>query len=450
MKCQHARASRRRFLARTTTAVAGFSILPAHVVVVKAATSPNNKLNIAAIGLHNQGRSVLRGLKTENIVALCDVDTQYSARLSGQFPKAKQFQDFRRMFDEMEKEIDAVLIATPDHSHAFLAKRAMQLGKHVYCEKPLAHSVHQVRTLMKTAAQTRVTTQLGNQGHAFDSFRVFREWIEAGAIGTVREIHAMCRSVYSRQHLLEQVQTAQPIPNTLDWDLWLGPGQHRPFHSAYHPGSWRGWTNFGTGVIGDWTCHIVDPVFWTFDLGAPESIEALEPPDYDPAKHGETFAAGNVIRYTFPTKKGRPAITLTWHDGPQKPPRPAQMTAEEKLPDHGALVIGEKGCITYGSHGATALQLFPEPETHDLSREPTRYPRSPGHEKEWIQACKAGEPAGSDFSYGGPLTELALLGNIAMRFRDQTLKWDPVGVRFTNCSEANAYLNPPARKGWEV
>ena len=346
------------------------------------------------------------------------------------------------------KKLNAVLIATPDHWHAALALRAMKMGKHVYCEKPLAHSIYEVRALMQAARESKVTTQLGNQGHSFDTIRVFREWVEDGAVGTVREVHAMCRSVYSRVDLLEEVKQGQPVPETLDWDLWVGPAQFRPYHSTYHPGKWRSWTNFGTGVIGDWTCHVVDPVFWTLDLGAPATIEALEPRNYDPAKQGETFPAGNVIRYGFPAKGNRAAVTLTWYDGPQKPPRPPELEADEKLPDIGALVVGDRAKIMYGSHGATAPQILPDPGTEKFKRKVQRYPRSPGHQKEWIAACKAGKPAGSDFGYGGPLTEVALLGVIAMRFRGQKLEWDGAGMRFTNSPEANAFLKPSFRDGW--
>ena len=346
------------------------------------------------------------------------------------------------------KKLNAVLVATPDHWHAALALRAIKMGKHVYCEKPLAHSIYEVRALMHAARESKVTTQLGNQGHSFDTIREFREWVEDGAVGAVREVHAFCRSVYSRVDLLEEVKRGQPVPETLDWDLWVGPAQFRPYHSTYHPGKWRSWTNFGTGVIGDWTCHVVDPVFWTLDLGAPATIEALEPRNYDPAKQGETFPAGNVIRYGFPAKGNRAAVTLTWYDGPQKPPRPPELEADEKLPDIGALVVGDRAKIMYGSHGATAPQILPDPGTEKFKRKVQRHPLSPGHQKEWIAACKAGQPAGSDFSYGGPLTEVALLGVIAMRFRGRKLEWDGPGMRFTNCHEANAFLKPSFRDGW--
>ena len=449
MKRNEHKLTRRNFLSATAT-LTTLSVVPGSVLGLGGAESPNNKLNIAAIGLNNQGSSDLKGMTSENIVALCDVDSACLEKHSKQYPKAKTYGDFRKMFDQLDKEIDAVLVATPDHSHALLAKRALGMGKHVYCEKPLAHSVYEVRQLMQAARESKLTTQLGNQGHSFDSIRVFREWVEDGAIGTVREVHAMCRSIYSRVDILDEVKRGQPVPANLDWDLWVGPAQFRPYHQTYHPGRWRCWTNFGTGVIGDWTCHVVDPVFWTLDLGAPATVQAVAPQDYDPARQGETFPAGNVIKYIFPAKGERPAVTLTWYDGPQKPPRPAEFGPEDKLPDIGAVVVGDKGKIMYGSHGATAPQIFPEADPQKFPRQPRRRARSAGHQTEWIAACKAGKPAGSDFSYGGPLTEVALLGVIAMRFRGRTLEWDSTGMKFTNCPEANAYLKPTFREGWSV
>jgi len=442
--------SRRKFLTGTSASVAAFTFVPGSVLGLRGAESANNRLNIAAIGIYNQGGSDLDGMKSENIVALCDVESKAIDKHAAKYPSAKHYKNFHKMFDEMDKDIDAVLIATPDHSHAYLATYAMKRGKHVYCEKPLAHSIYEVRALMQTARESGLTTQLGNQGHSFDSIRVFREWVEDGAIGNVREVHAMCKSVYSRTDQLAEVKVGQPVPETLDWDLWLGPAQFRPFHSTYHPGRWRSWTNFGTGVIGDWTCHVVDPVFWTLDLGAPTTVEALAPDDYNPSTQGETFPAGNKIRFEFPAKGNRQSVTLTWYDGAQRPERPADFEADDKLPDIGALVIGDKAKIMYGSHGATAPRIIPDPGGDKFKRNPQRYPRSPGHQKEWIAACKARKHAGSDFSYGGALTEVALLGVIAMRFKGQKLQWDGAGMKFTNNAAANAYLKPTFRKGWEV
>lgn len=450
MKIPPSPLTRRSFLARGGAGLATVSFLPASVLGLRGADSPNSKLNIAAIGLNNQGNSDLQGMKSENIVALCDVDTQGTDKVGKQFQKAKHYRDYRKMLDEMDKEVDAVLIATPDHWHAVMALHAMKMGKHVYCEKPLAHSVREIRALSKAARERKVTTQLGNQGHSFDTTRVFREWVEDGAIGTVREVHAMCRSVYSRVDLLDEVKQGRPVPETLDWDMWIGPAQFRPYHPTYHPGKWRCWTRFGTGVIGDWVCHVVDPVYWALDLDAPTTIQAMEPADYDVAKQGETFPKDNVIKFGFPAKGNRPAVTLTWYDGAQKPPRPEEFGPEDKLPDIGAVVVGDKGKIRYGSHGASALEIFPEPDPQKFPRQVRRYPRSPGHQKEWIDACKAGKPAGSDFMYGGKLTEIALLGVIAMRFRGKELHWDTAAGRFTNTPEANAYLEPMFREGWSI
>lgn len=442
--------TRRRFLAQTTGAVAACMVVPGHVLGLSGAESPNNKLNIAGIGVGRQGAADLNGMTSENIVALCDVDSSYAAPAFQRFPKAKTFRDYRKMLDAMGREIDAVMIGTPDHTHAVIALRAIRTGKHVYCEKPLAHSIVEVRALVTAARQHEVTTQLGNQGHSFDTIRAFREWIEDGAIGRVREVHAMCGSVYSRINQLEEVQQGRPVPAGLDWDLWLGPAPARPYHPAYAPRTWRGWTAFGTGVIGDWTCHVIDPVFWALDLEAPTHIEAVETTDYDPARHSETFPAGSVIRYQFPAKGPRPAVALTWYDGRHTPPRPPELDADEELPKIGAVVVGEKGKIIYGSHGAARLRLLPDALMAGRKKNPQRLRPSPGHQKEWIQACKDRTRAGSDFGYGGRLTELALLGVIAMRFRGQRLEWDSASMQFRNQPQANLLLKPAWREGWTL
>jgi predicted dehydrogenase len=440
--------NRRSFL-KSSIGVAAFAVLPGQVLGVRGAPSPNNKLNLAAIGVGGQGGADLGNLAGENIVALCDVDSQRAAATFQKFPKAKQFQDFRRMFDQMEKEIDAVLVATPDHMHSVAAMHAIKHGKHVYCEKPLAHSIYEVRELVRAAREHKVITQLGNQGHSYDSMRVFREWIEDGAIGQVREVHAMCNSVYSRVDLLEAVKTGEPVPKTLNWDLWLGPAKFRPYHSAYLPGKWRSWSAFGTGVIGDWTCHLVDPVFWTLDLGAPTTIEA-ETGDYDPIKQGETFPAASTVRYEFPAQGKRPALKLVWHDGASKPARPDELETDETLPEIGALVIGDKAKIIYGSHGATRPRILTESVMQQVKMYPQRLPKSIGHHKEWAESCKTGKPAGSSFDYGGPLTEIALLGVIAIRCKGEKLQWDANAMKFKNSDRANALLKPTFREGWAL
>lgn len=442
--------SRRGFLRVGTAALATMSIVPGYVLGLRGAVSPNNRLNIAAIGIGGRGGDDLNEVISENIIALCDVDANYAAKRFRQFPQAKIYSDFRKMLEEKSKEIDAVVIGTPDHTHAVIAMRAIKMGKHVYCEKPLAHSIQEVRLLVKAARQYKVITQVGNQGHASDSIRAFREWIEDGAIGAVREVHARCESVYGQPNQVDRVKETHPIPATLDWDLWLGPAPYRGYNPMYVPGRWRGWSAFGTGVIGDWTCHVVDPVFWALDLGAPTQIEAVETGDYDAVKHLETFPAGSVIRYDFPAKGNRPAVKLTWYDGAQKPPTPEELPKGQSLPGIGALVVGDKGKIVYGSHGAAGLKIIPASKMEGFSQQPKRLPRSPGHHREWIDACKGGKPPGSSFAYGGSLTELALLGIIATRFKGRKLEWSSADMKFANCPEANAHLRPALRDGWSL
>ena len=422
---------------------------PGLVLRLRGADSPSNKLNIAAIGIGGQGGSDLNNLTSENIVALCDVDQERGAATFKKFPKAPQYQDYRVMFDKMDNQIDAVLVATPDHFHSVAAMEAMRRGKHVFCEKPMAHSIHEVREMMNAARKHKVITQLGNQGHSFDSIRVFREWIEDGAIGAVREVHVMCSSNYSHVDQIEKARAGEPAPESLNWDVWLGPAAYKPYSSVYVPGKWRGWTAFGTGVIGDWTCHLVDPVFWALDLGAPTTIEA-DTGDYDPEKQGDTFPSASIVRYEFPAKGSRPPVKLFWYDGAKTPPRPQEFGPDDKLPTIGGLVIGEKGKIVYGSHGATQLHLLSKEAMAQASKQPQRYAKSPGHYKEWIECCKSGKPAGSHFDYGGPLTEIALLGVIAIRCKGEKLHWDGAKMKFANSTRANHMLKPSFRKGWRL
>jgi predicted dehydrogenase len=452
MNLKAKRSSRRLFLSRSSAALASITVLPSYILGLNGATPPSEKLNIAAIGVGGQGGADLDNMKSENIVALVDVDQRRAKSSFEKFPGARQFQDFRRMYDAMAKDIDAVLVATPDHTHAVAAMPAIQLKKHVYCEKPLAHSIHEVRALMSAAREQNVVTQLGNQGHSFDSMRVFREWIEDGAIGPVREVHAMCASVYSEMDKIDEILKGQPIPEGLDWDLWLGPAKKRPYHSAYLPGLWRRWSAFGTGVIGDWTCHVVDPVFWSLNLGAPTSVQAVDTGDWDPKKHAETFPRRTIVQYEFPARGTRPAVKLSWYDGDARPPRPEEIAEEEKekFPSIGALVVGDKGKIIYGSHGAGRPTILNKDQMASMPKEPRRHPKSPGHYKEWIECCKTGKPAGSDFAYGGPLTEIALIGLIAMKFKGEKLQWDSAKGQFTNHRQANRWLKPDFRRGWKL
>jgi len=309
--------------------------------------------------------------------------------------------------------------------------------------------VSEVRTLMRAARQCNVIAQLGNQGHSFDSIRSFCEWIWSGAIGAVHTVHAFAGSQYSRIAQLGQIEDRPPVPAGLDWDLWLGPAQYRPYHPAYLPGKWRAWTPFGSGVIGDWVCHVVDPVFWALDLGAPAAIQA-EVMDYDPQKHGLTFPPGSKITYEFPAKGPRGPVKLIWFDGGAKPPRPAEMEPDDKLPGIGAVVMGDKGTIVYGSHGAGQLRLIPAAKMEAFPKPAKTLPRVKEHHLDWIEAVKNGRPAGSSFDYGGPLTEIALLGIVAIKLAGRRLEWDSPKMRFTNSQEATNFLVPKLREGWSL
>lgn len=449
MRPERSPISRRQFLTTAGATAALVHIVPRHVVGGVGDAAPSEKLNLAFIGVAGRGGANLGELKGQNVVALCDVDANRLAAAAEKFPAAKTFRDFRRMLDELDKSLDGVVVSTPDHTHAVAVMAAIRRGKHVYCEKPLAHSIGEVRALMQAAKQHRVVTQLGNQGHSADTIRSFCEWIADGAIGQVHTVHAACGAVYSKIDQLDAVKQPQPVPPTLDWDLWLGPAQPRPYHPAYLPGKWRGWSPFGCGVIGDWVCHVVDPSFWALDLGAPKTILARAD-EYDPREHADTFPFASRITYEFPARGQRGPVTLVWFDGRERLPRPADLEPDDKLPATGAVILGDKGTIIHGSHGAGGVRLIPQTKMDAYQKPAWTLPRVRSHHLDWVQAIKAGGQAGSHFGYGGPLTEIALLGIIATRLLGQKLEWDGPNMRFKNSAEANRLLNPPPRQGWAV
>lgn len=443
--------TRRHFLCQATATIATFSIVPGAVLGLRGQTPPSGKLNIACIGVGGRGGVSVDAAAREYLVALCDVDARRASKTLEKHPRARRYQDFRRMFDEMEKSIDAVTVATPDHTHAVAAMAAIKRGKHVYCEKPLAHSIGEIRALMQAARRHKVVTQLGNQGHSSDTIRSFCEWIQDGAIGNVHTVHAVSRALHCNISKLPQLQEQHPIPHGLDWDLWLGPAAQRPYHPFYLPGSWRAWSPFGSGAIGDWVCHVVDPSFWALDLGAPKTIRA-EAKNYDPKAHADTFPAGAVVTYEFPAKGNRGPIKLVWFDGEEKPPRPADLEADDKVPATGAIVMGDKGTIIHGSHGAGGVRLIPDAKMDAYKQRlpAKRIPRVKGHHEDWLNAIKTGGKAGSHFDYGGPLTEIACLGIIAIRMLGQKLEWDAEAMRFANSTEATRFVDPPCRSGWAL
>jgi len=449
--------NRRQFLYGAGAGVALFSILPGCATRGGRRLSQNDKLNVAGIGIGSRGGAVVSDVAKldHNIVALCDVDENYAAKEFAKYPNAKRFTDYRVMLDKYGKEIDGVIIGTPDHTHAVIAMEAMRRGKHVYCEKPLAHSVHEVRALMAAARKYKVVTQLGNQGHSSDTIRRLCEWVWAGAIGQVHTVHASCdafKNVYCQIPNLAKINERHDVPKGLNYDLWLGPAEFRPYSPLWVPWNWRGWMPFGGGTIGDWICHVVDPSFWALDLDAPTTVQA-EVTDYDPTTQGLTYPSGTKITFEFPAKKARDPVKLVWYDGNSTIPRPKEFTADDKLPGTGAIIFGDKGMIVHGSHGAGGCYIIPDNLMAQYSGKNAPAPkitRVKNHAWDWADAIGTDRKAGSDFDYGGPLTQVALLGLIAIRFPGQTLQWNDKRAQFTNHDAANAFIHPPYRKGWKL
>jgi predicted dehydrogenase len=446
---------------KSTAGVAAFTLVPKHVLGAAGRASANNRLNIAGIGVGGQGGGDIQNVSSENIVALCDVDRRQAAGTFRKFPKAKQYSDFRVMLEKEEKNIDAVVVATPDHVHAVASMMAIKMGKHVFCEKPLTYSMYEARELAKAARETKVATQMGNQGHSGEGIRLICEWIWDGAIGPVREVHAWTTHAVWPQGM-DRPKETPPVPETLDWDLWLGPAPHRPYHPAYAPTLWRGWWDFGTGGLGDMGCHNLDPVFWALKLGHPTSVEAscsifVPTVTWDKPFNNESYPQASIVRYEFPQREDMPPLELTWYDGGLMPRRPKELETGRRLGDKlgGVIFIGNKGKLICDSY-ANSPRLIPESRMKDYKRPARSLPRSVGHHKEWVEACKGGKPAGSNFDYAGPMTEVILLGNIAVRMSLKTqekglrLAYDGPNMRITNLPEANEYLHRTYRQGWTL
>jgi len=446
--------SRRQFTSTSALAALSAAIVPRRVL---GADAPSNKLNIAAVGVGGMGAANLKACEGETIVALCDVDAAYAAKTFALFPKAKVYKDYRVML-EKEKGIDAVIIATPDHTHAVITMAALQAGKHVFCQKPLTHTVKEARAITEAARRYGVVTQMGNQGHSYESMRVLKEWIDDGAIGDVTEVHAWTDRPVGGDPWSDFAQMARPkdtppVPETLDWDLWLGPVPFRPYHPEYLPMKWRAWLEFGTGPLGDMGCHILDPAFWALELGPPKTVQATST-HFQPEVASETFPRASIVRYEFPARGARPPVKLTWYDGRLLPPIPEELEPGRALPGSGALIVGSKGKILHGSHGADGVRLVPEARMKEYTRPPKTLRRITGtHEDDWIRACKegpGGTPPSSTFEYGGALTEMVLLGVLAIRLKDHRLEWDSPGLRFTNNEQANELLHIRYRDGWTL
>jgi len=438
----HKKLNRRDFLRKAAWSSAGLVIL--HKSRLVRGTQANEKLNIAGIGVGGRGAADVNGVASENIVALCDVDEKHAAQTFKQYPKAKRYKDFRKMLDEMHHKIDAVVVGTPDHTHAPAAVYAMKLGKHCYCEKPLTHSVYEARVMAEIAREKKLVTQMGTQIHAESNYRRVVELVQTGAIGTVREVHVWLGANFSGPP--KPTSMWQPdapsdrpaVPETLDWDLWLGPAPYRPYHPDYAPFGWRYWWNFANGYLGDFFCHYCDLAFWALKLRHPLTIEAEGP------VHPDSAARWTIARQEYPARGDLPPVTLTWYNGGGYP----ALVKKNKVPQwpNAVLFIGSKGMLIadYVQH-----KLLPEEKFADFIRPEPFIPDSIGHHREWVEACKTGGPTTCNFEYSGALTEAALLCNVALRTRKK-LTWDAKNLKAIGCPEADAFIRRQYRKGWTL
>ena len=472
-KSQSSRISRRDFIGCAVGAATGFVVVPRYVLGGNGQTPPSEKVNIGVIGTGGQGLHNIRALFGEadaQVIAICDVNEEsdysrfyyggtagrgpalklierrYADRKSdGQHKGCAPYIDFRKML-EKEKAIDAVLVATPDHVHAVATMAAINNGKHVYCEKPLTHSVYEARRIAEAAREAKVATQMGNHGHSGEGIRLTVEWIRDGAIGDVREVHSWSHTGDGwAEGRTARPKERPPVPAGLDWDLWLGPAKHRPYHIAYAPYNWRGWWDFGTGAHGDMACHNMDPAFWALELGHPLTVEATSS-----GINPETTPLKSTLRYQFGARGNMPPVELVWYGGGLMPPRPEELEQGRELTGggNGILFVGDKGKIMCPGWGGNP-RIIPETKMKAYKTPPKTLARSNGHHRDWLDACKGGKPASSNFDYAGHMTEVILLGNVALR-TGKRLTWDGANMRATNAPEAEEYIRPEYHNGWTL
>jgi predicted dehydrogenase len=442
--------SRREFIKSASVLSAATLAFPS-IMRAQQGVSPSSKLNIACVGVGGRGASAVAGLAGENLVAFCDVDDAKAADTFKAHPEIgsdRRFKDFRRMLDTLGNEIDAVTVSTPDHMHFPIAMAALALGKHVFVEKPLTHTISEARQLAKAARDKKVATQMGNQGHAGNGCRVLKEWVAAGVLGDVTEVHCWTdRPIWPQGISAPDHSKMMPVvPSTLDWDLWLGVAAPREYDPAYLPFTWRGYWDFGTGALGDMGCHILDGAYYALELGSPTHVEAVS------AKQTVVSApTASVVTYRFPARGSMPALKLTWYDGGLKPSLPDALEPGRLLDSNGTLLIGSKATVLADTY-YDKVTIIPDAKMAELT--PTlpgkTIPRiEGGHFQEWVRACKGGVPAGSNFDYASGLAEVALLSNLAIRAR-RPIEWDGAGMKVTNFPDANRYVTKQYRPGFGV
>ncbi len=432
--------SRRSFLGTTAAAAAGITIVPSNVIGGLGHVAPSDKLNIAGIGIGGMGFANLKNLESQNIVGLCDVDWKYSKRVFDYFPKAKRYKDWRKMYDELGKSIDAVVVATPDHTHAIAAAHAITMGKHVYVQKPLTHSVYESRLLTKLAKDYKVATSMGNQGSSGEGVNLTSEWIANGEIGEITKVDSFTdRPIWPQG--LNRPEPGMLVPETLDWDLFIGTAKMRPYHEIYTPWNWRGWWDFGTGALGDMACHILHPVFVGLNLGYPEKAQGSST-----LLLNDCAPNAQMVKLTFPERERTknmkiklPKVEVTWYDGGLQPMKPKGWPAGKSMNNSGGGVLfyGTKDTLICGCYGKDPWLLS------------GRVPNAPkfrrrvelSHEMDWVRACKESPenrtPTASDFSEAGPFNEMVVMGVLAVRLQalNKELEWDGENMRFTNIND---------------
>ena len=464
--------SRRTFVGTVTTA-AGLMIVPRRVLGGTGYQTPSDTVNVAVVGyVHGMGTSNIRAIaETDTIVALCDVDESKAARkrlettkVLGRHPRAARYKDYRVML-ERQKDIDAVVVATPDHTHAVIAMAAMQLGKHVYVQKPLTRTISEARALTEAARRYKVVTQMGNQGHSGEGVRLIEEWIAAGAIGQVHEVHSWTNRPIWPQGMPRPTDTPR-APGGFDWNLWVGPSPMRPYHPTYHPFGWRAWQDFGAGALGDMGCHVLDAAFQALKLGAPSSAIAslgynvLSVKDEKAVfvnrrvQYNDSYPPSSVVHMTFPARGDLPPVKLHWYDGGILPERPEDLEPERRMPVSGTIFVGDKGklwCETYSESPRlipeTAMRAFRPRPPRTLARVPGG---DTGHERNWLDAIRQHGQAVSHFDYAGPFTEAVLLGNVAMRFPGRRLFWDAPSMKVASLPDADEFVQHQYRAGWSL
>ena len=446
------RVNRRAFL-KTTAVVAGLTVLGGPFK--SSAYAANEKLNCAAIGAGGRGGAHVEASGRETCVALCDVDAKTLGNAAKKYPNAKTFSDYRKMFDEMAKGIDVVFVGTPDHHHAPASMLALKHKKHVYCEKPLTHSIYEARKVAEAAREAKVATQMGTQGMSSEGVRLLAEFIQAGAIGKVTEVHVWTdRPINWWPQGVDRPSYTDDVPARLNWDVWLGPAPERPFAATwrdgphkgkqvYHPFVWRGWWDFGTGALGDIACHSMSPIFFALKLGYPTAVEAKSSELFK-----ETAPLWSIITYEFPARGDLPPVKMTWYDGKKQPPRPEELEPDRKWDFNGTLFVGDKGKLLFDG----SPRIIPEAKMKEFTRPEATLPRTPGndHHTDFFIACRGGRPAISNFDFASLVAESALVGNLSLRLGNKRLEWDGPAMKATNAPEAQPYIRREYRKGWTL